>query len=289
MNSETRGTRDPLLFALVCIISVLFLTGLVASLIWALMPKYPVPPHVGPTPDTEDTSGTGDTSGGDEPVIADTTTLALSPDAGQAYLDSIVFFGESTTTHWRQRGGLSGGVNTEQVWVPAEGTFTLNEKTASTLLVATTQNGSYMTLAELAALKKPAVMVLTVGINGVTTFCKSDRSLDYYESWYQKIIDAIRVASPETRIIIQSSFPISSTSEGYLDVQKVIHEYIPALNRRAYELAKKNGLKYLNTAEILDDGTGELAVIYNNGDGVHLTADAYAAMRDYIRTHAWVD
>jgi len=62
--------------------------------------------------DTEETTTPEDSS-----VSVDPQTLILgeSPDAGMAYIDRMIFFGESTTAHLRARGVLSGGTETQQV------------------------------------------------------------------------------------------------------------------------------------------------------------------------------
>ena len=59
-------------------------------------------------------------------------TLDETPDAGMAYIDQMIFFGESTTSHLRSRGVLTGGRDTPQVWDDASsGTKTLSSKLLS--------------------------------------------------------------------------------------------------------------------------------------------------------------
>ena len=53
------------------------------------------------------------------------------------------------------------------------------------------------------------------------------------------------------------------------------------------ELASEQGLRYLNTAEVLKNESGALKEIYDVGDGHHLTKEAYVKILDYIRTHGY--
>ena len=69
-----------------------------------------------------------------EKETATSPILTETEDAGSAYLDRFVFFGESTTYHLKSRGVLSGGTATTQVWAPDSGTVNLDD-TVTTLRI----------------------------------------------------------------------------------------------------------------------------------------------------------
>ena len=66
---------------------------------------------------------------------------------------------------------------------------------------------------------------------------------------------------------------------------KTLNEYISLINSWTLELAQEESLSYLNTAEILKDTDGWLKNDFQNGDGHHLTTEAYVEILKYIRTH----
>ena len=73
----------------------------------------------------------------DLPTNTDPEDMLLkeSPDAGIEYQDSLIFFGESTTSHLVSRGVLSGGNATTQVWKDDSGTRMLSSQGLATPIV----------------------------------------------------------------------------------------------------------------------------------------------------------
>lgn len=212
--------------------------------------------------------------------------LAETEDRGQDYLDRFIFFGESTTYHLKSRGVLSGGTETRQVWAPDGGTVNL-DATTPTLRLRFPDTGEYLTVAEAAARKRPDYLVLTFGLNGAPANVR--RGADYYKSCYRGLIDAIRAASPETKIILQSAFPVASNMDmsRYTVTLDELNDQIRTLNGWTLELAEELGLRYLNTAELLTNSAGRLYDRYQAGDGHHLTREAYLEILHYIRTHGY--
>ena len=214
------------------------------------------------------------------------TLLGETEDRGQDYLDSFIFFGESTTYHLKSRGVLSGGTETTQVWAPDNGTVNL-DATTTALKIRYPETGEYLTVAQAAARKQPRYMLLTFGLNGAPGNVK--RGADYFKGCYRQLIEAILEASPTTRIILQSAFPVASNMDmsRYTVTLDELNEHIDTLNGWTRELAEEMGLRYLNSAEILRDGQGRLKITYQNGDGHHLTKQAYLVLLEYIRTHGY--
>ncbi len=212
--------------------------------------------------------------------------LEQSEDAGKEYIDSFIFLGESTTYHLKNRGVLSGGQSTTQVWGPKSGTLMLDRSTASCRIVYPESNEE-IDIAEAVERKKPKYMLLTFGLNGATK--SISYGVEYFKSCYTKLIDTIHSASPSTVIILQSCFPVAKNMDmsSYSVNVATLNEYIDIINTWTHELAAEKGLGYLNTAEILKDKNGFLQYEYQVGDGYHLTADAYRKMLYYMRTHAY--
>ena len=214
--------------------------------------------------------------------------LPQSEDAGDEYIDSFVFLGESTTYHLKSRGVLSGGQSTTQVWGPKSGTLMLDRSTASCRIVYPESNEE-IDITEAVERKKPKYMLLTFGLNGAAK--SISYGSEYFKSCYSKLIDTILTASPKTVIILQSCFPVAKNMDmsSYNVNAETLNEYIDTINTWTHELAAEKGLGYLNTAEILKDENGFLRYEYQVGDGYHLTAEAYRKMLYYMRTHAYLE
>lgn len=222
------------------------------------------------------------------PVEEEPLPVILSPteDYGQAYLDSLLFFGESTTYHMKDRGVLSGGRDTDQILAPDSGTVCLDGTTA-TVLVRDPRVGDYVSVCEAVARRRPSIMVLCFGLNGAVS--KVRRGEDYFASCYLGLYRALKEASPHTQFILESAPPIASTMDAsrYSVSAKELNGMIDTLNGWTRKLCEAEGLRYLNTAEILKGEDGFLREEYDVGDGHHLTRAAYEAILLYIRTHGY--
>ena len=239
-----------------------------------------------PTATTAATSGsTADHTAPDEPETVETTpvTLAQTADMGQAYQDSIIFVGDSTTAHLRSRGVLTGGTQTRQVWVPSDNTLLLDFNITKKKIVYPA-TGIEMTIAEAAEKEKPAYMILTVGLNGITSFVNNK---NLYQNCYGSLIDAIQKASPDTKIILQSVYPVAANQKTFSADAVTLNGYIDILNGYVKELAAAKEVRYLDTNSALKGPDGLLPEAYQNGDGIHLTAEGYRVILDYIRTHGY--
>ncbi len=210
--------------------------------------------------------------------------LLESEDMGEEYIDSFIFFGESTTYHMKSRGVLRGGTDTRQVWAPENGTVNLDPSITS-LRIVYPETGELITLSDALKRSRPRRMMLTFGLNGAVGNVK--RGADYFKSCYRSLLDLIRNASPETEIFLQSAFPVASNMDmsRYSVTLDTLNENIDCINGWTAELAEEYGIGYLHSAEILKDENGRLKSEYQVGDGHHLTAEAYRQILAYIRTH----
>lgn len=206
------------------------------------------------------------------------TVLAETADAGQAYIDKLVFLGDSTTYGLRAYKMLAGGKDTTQVWTPKTGTLTLSQASFATIVYPETDEE--LTIADAVAKKKPEYLVITLGVNGVA-FMKED----YFKSEYKKIIESVQTASPDTKIICQSIFPVAKS---YALLKSINNELIDAANKWICEIADECGVKYLDTNSALRDADGWLPEDYHNGDGMHLQTNSFTIELNNIRTHAWL-
>ena len=210
--------------------------------------------------------------------------LGQTADAGTEYIDQMVFFGESTTSHLRSRGVLRDGAKTWQVWADESGTKTLSSRLLSETLIYP-KTGEHLTIAQAVAAERPTYLVLSFGLNNLSGFIGSKA---LYVNNYKKLIQAIQQASPDTKILLQSVYPVSSACTSFSVDGKTVCAYTRTLNGWLRELAAEyDNVRYVDSASVLYNEDGMLAAEYDAGDGVHLTTVAYTRILAYLRTHAW--
>ena len=211
------------------------------------------------------------------PPVDDGVTLSETPDAGLEYQDKIIFVGDSLTAHLINRGVLTGGKDTKQVWRCENNMMNLNSEITSAKIIYP-ETGEKMTVAQAAAVAKPEIMIITLGTDwGVSYLNESE-----FKACYASLIQAILAESPDTRIILQSIFPVTE------DCVNLDNAKIDTANGWVKDIAAENGCRYLDTQSILKDDKNFLKEEYAESDGIHLRKDAYVAILEYIRTHAWL-
>lgn len=265
-STATPDTRRVIRAMLLIAAGLLVLLGLfTVILLVTLAPDSPA----------EDPADTGHTPGVSEPVD-DGVTLPLTPDAGLAYQDRLTFVGDSLTAHLASRGVLSGGQATTQVWKTENNMLNLNsEVTSAKIIIPGT--GELMTIADAAAELEPEILIITLGTDwGVSYLTEAD-----FKACYSDLVQAVQKASPKTTVILQSIFPVTAGCVN-LDNAK-----IDTANTWVKAIAAENGCHYLDTQSILKDDKNNLKDEYcNSSDGIHMGANAYVAILEYIRTHA---
>ncbi|MBQ7909634.1 MAG: InlB B-repeat-containing protein [Clostridia bacterium] len=211
-----------------------------------------------------------------EPPVDDGVTLPETPDAGSAYQDKLIFVGDSLTAHLINRGVLTGGRDTKQVWRTESNVFNLN-LLVNEVEIIYPETGEKMTVAQAAGVAKPEIMIITLGTDwGVTYLNESE-----FKACYASLIQTILAESPDTRIILQSIFPVTE------DCVSLGNDKIDTANGWVKDIAAENGCRYLDTQSVLKDEEGCLKAEYcSSADGIHLNKEAYEVILAYIRTHA---
>ena len=204
------------------------------------------------------------------------TVLKETTDSGQEYIDNIIFLGDSITHGMKSYKMLKDGKETKQVWTPVSGTLTLAQVNITNILFPDTEEE--ITIEEAVKLKKPPILIMTLGLNGVSFMGE-----DYFKSEYIKVIEMIKGVSPDTIMILQSIFPIA---ESYRNQNQINNEKITAANEWIAAVANETNVKYLNTYTALVGEDGFLPAAYQNGDGMHFNEVGFEIELNYIRTHA---
>ena len=282
MNTNKDKEND-LLAYLILTVAVLLILCLIGCAVLVIVRQVYTEDEPQTQPPTETESQTQSIPTQVDPL---TVILGETPDAGMKYIDKMIFFGESTTAHLRARGVLTGGTGTKQVWADASGTRMLSSRTTSEPILYP-ETGESLTISEACAKAKPEYIVLCFGLNGINGFIQNKNS---YVSAYNKLIGAIHEASPETKIILQTVYPVAdgNGSQAFGVEIAALNANIDTLNSWLPEIAAAHpNVRFADTASVLKNADGSLGASYNNGDGIHLSAEAYEAILAYLRTHAW--
>ncbi len=220
-------------------------------------------------------------------IPASSPKLEQTADAGDSYIKKITFFGESTTYGLQAYGVLPDGKATKQVWTGAKlsngvaataGTITLDSKILNTMIFYP-DTAEQMTLPEALKKKNPEILIVTIGLNNGVSYFEEDE----FKLCYEKLVSGIIEASPDTKLILQSIFPVSSNCE----IKSFTNERIDIRNGWILDIATKYNVKYLDTNSYLKNESGFLPSNFQNGDGIHLSEAGLLKVLEYIKTHAY--
>ncbi len=233
------------------------------------------------TADTEADIETQDATSEPLPDITDEpapTMLCETEDMGQEYIDSVIFLGDSATYGLKSYQMLKDGRDTKQLWATKNATLTLNDILSKKIVYP--ESGEEVSIAYAAEMSKPEILIITLGIEGIVYIEEDD-----FKEEYSSLIDAILTASPNTKIILQSIFPVASEIK---NSPKLTNELVDRANTWVYEIASGKGLRYLDTQSVLKNESGVLDSKFDNGGtGITLNDTGFAAVLDYIRTHGY--
>lgn len=227
-------------------------------------------------PNAAVTDGGEGTAATDAPQTS-SVVLDETEDAGQEYIDKLTFLGDSTTYGLKYYEVLSGGKNTTQVWTPASGTLTLYNYATATIVFP--EDGQEISIVDAVTRKQPEYLVITLGVNGV-----AEMDEDWFKQDYTALVQSIQAASPNTKIICNSIYPVEND---YEYINSINNTNIPQANEWIKAVAEATGCKYADSASVLKAEDGSLREDYGNGDGIHLNADGFNAVLEYLRTHAY--
>ena len=198
---------------------------------------------------------------------------------GQEYIDKFVFLGDSTTYGM----GAYDVLPFTQIWTDEAGTLALFNWEVDPIAYydpADPYNARSLSIAEAAGVRKPEYLLITLGVNGIALLDETQ-----FKDYYTELVRAIQAASPDTKIICHSIYPVLDdvTPSG------IDNAAVNAANGWIYEVAQATGVRYLNSHDLLTDSTGNLRREYSNGDsmGIHLNTAGFDVVLSNIRTHGW--
>ena len=202
----------------------------------------------------------------------DGTVLAETEDAGEDYIDSTLFLGDSNTARMYRMFDYCSYDN-------AIGSVGMSARQLeSYACVQFAGYSNYVTMPEAVALMQPERVIITFGTNDAGT------DVDTFIENYEAGIQAVEEAYPSVDIIVNSVPPIGRSHINSSLDQEQLDEY----NRAIVEMCEANGWKFLNSAEALKGSDGYAQSDYVDSDGIHLTRSGMDVLFEYIRTHSYI-
>ena len=204
------------------------------------------------------------------------TVLPETEDAGQEYIDTTLFLGDSNTARMYRVFDFCSYDN-------AIGSVGMSARSLQNYAcVKFSGYGSYVTMPQAVALMQPRRVIVTFGTNDLDPNYSATAFAENYRAGLQAIADAY----PAADIIVNAIPPLGRSHSNASLTQSQVDEY----NKAIVEMCDANGWKFLNSAEVLKDAaTGYAKEGYvESSDGIHLTRAAMEALFTYIRTHSYI-
>lgn len=197
--------------------------------------------------------------------------LSEVPDAGEAYIDKITFLVDSTFIGFKNYSL----VDESKVWITKSGSLPVGS--VSTALIVYPGDGSELSAANAAMVKRPEILFIGIGTDGL-----AETDEDTFITQYDALINDIRLASPDTLIVCSS---LASIIEGYSGNDSLTVTMVSDANDWIKLVCRDTGAYYLDIAEVLDESV-QLLFRYASSNGKTLNTSGLNEVLMYLRTHA---
>ena len=104
-----------------------------------------------------------------------------------------------------------------------------------------------------------------------------------FSSEYIEFIQHIKDKLPESKIYIQSIFPVSKDVEN--EKPMLSNSRIDEFNRELKSMADQQGISYINVEKLLKDDMGIINKDYTS-DGIHVKYKVYSIWLDYVKKNS---
>ena len=197
-----------------------------------------------------------------------TETVALT---GEDFLAELYFLGDSTTAHMATRAKR---LDPAHVLAAKNRYLNLDTKITAAKIV-NPETGEEETIAAVLRQIQPKYLLITLGVDyGVYYYRNAPES---FRRCYEKLLDAVREACPDTRVIAGAIFPVGQNSP------VITNEMVDCANEIIRTLSAERGIPFADNNTILKDETGYLAQKYvYSEDGIHLNAAAYEVILNHL-------
>lgn len=203
-------------------------------------------------------------------------TLSETVDAGQEYIDSLVFLCDSTVIGLRDYGILNGGTATAQVWATPSGVMSVRDMAESKIVYP--NDGSIISAANAAMIVQPKILVISMGNDGIG-------GIDQFEfiPLYESLIRGIWANSPGTYIVC---LPLSSVTVDYAGNDGATAAKCMEANTWIQTVCEETGAYYCDAMSAVQDTSGLLLQEFASANGKTLNSTGLSQILQYLRYHA---
>lgn len=214
-----------------------------------------------------DTSESTDANAVDEDE-GSPTVLGLNSSTKPGYMNNCYFLGDSRLVAMVSYGFVSDSNVLAKIGV---------SHTAVENTTFMQNSGKQYTVKQFLAEKKPPVVYVCYGVNGMNGI-----SEEKYEKTYKELVEHIMEWAPDSKIVLMSIWPVDDYGPYKGSVK---NEWIEKYNNFLLALAEYEGIHYLDVASVLKGSDGQIKPEFDGGDGLHYKASAYNTIIDYIYHH----
>lgn len=126
---------------------------------------------------------------------------------------------------------------------------------------------------------QPKKLFIMGGVNDIS----HDVSGDSIARAMEKLIVMVKKGSPRTKIYLQSMLPFNNEVREWKLLKGREHVVVEG-NKALEQVAKRQGVTWINLYPLMVDGEGRLKREFTN-DGLHLMGPAYAVWRDAVKPY----
>ncbi|MCL2055957.1 MAG: GDSL-type esterase/lipase family protein [Oscillospiraceae bacterium] len=197
------------------------------------------------------------------------TALAMTGPVDDSYFDDAIFFGDS----------ISVGIPLYNVMPNAKVVAFTGINTVSAFTKPCIEvDGELLTMLDAAkGYGEKGKVYIMLGGNGL------GYDKETFIAGYIKFLQAVGEQYPGAVIYIQSMTPV--TDEAYRTYPSVSNERLTEYNIEIYNMAREQGVVFLDAASALMDEDGKLPVDASPVDGLHFTPEYYAKWFTFLRSH----
>ena len=197
--------------------------------------------------------------------------LPESADGGQSYLDSLTFLCDSAMIGLRDYGLIT---DVGKVWGSSAGNISVENIADPTIRYS---DGTERTVSQAAEAAKPSVLVISLGMDSLQKIKQAD-----FEANYTALINNIRTASPETKIVVCS---LSSVTSGYSSPDGITIEMVSEAETWIQNVCRSTGVFYADAASAVKDTSNTLLSDYAGVNNKALNSAGINKILEYLRGH----
>lgn len=208
------------------------------------------------------------------PLVAESEAVDLS------YFDDAVFIGDSVTVSLQYYCAASGALGSAQFLASTS----LSQLNAESAVTRSSFHPSYrgvkMKVEDAVAASGAKKVYIMLGINCLRS------GAEYSANALVKLIDKIKEKSPDAVILIESTTPMTDTSN--IKSSSLNNNVIDAYNAKLLEACDERGWYFINVAEAVKNASGSLNASYcsdKNVMGIHFNYTGDEIWVNYLKTH----